>query len=78
MKPSIIQIDAEIQHGEPVFRDTRVPIKSLFDYVAGGESLETYLSDFPSVSQEMAKYVLKKAEFLFLQTYQLVHEENLA
>lgn len=73
MKQSIIQIDADIQHGEPVFRDTRVPIKSLFDYIASGESLETYLEDFPSVSTEMAQYVLKKAEYLFLQTYQLVH-----
>lgn len=59
MNTSIIQIDAEIQHSEPVFRNTRVPIKSLFDYISTGETLETYLEDFPSVTRKMALYILK-------------------
>jgi uncharacterized protein (DUF433 family) len=60
MKPSLIQIDPDIQHGEPVFRNTRVPIKSLFDYVYSGETIETYLSDFPAVSKDVVAYILKK------------------
>jgi uncharacterized protein (DUF433 family) len=78
MKSSIIQIDADIQHGEPVFRNTRVPIKSLFDYISTGESLEVYLDDFPSVNKDMALNILKKAEFLFWKTYKLKNEEGFA
>ena len=38
--------------GTPIFVGTRVPIKNLFDYVAGGHSLDDFLDDFPSVSRE--------------------------
>ena len=40
--------------GKPVFVGTRVPIKNLFDYLAGGHSLDEFLDDFPSVSREQA------------------------
>ncbi len=40
--------------GTPVFVGTRVPIKNLFDYLAGGHSLDEFLDDFPSVSREQA------------------------
>jgi uncharacterized protein (DUF433 family) len=32
--------DPEIMHGTPVFRGTRVPVQTLFDYLEGGETLE--------------------------------------
>ena len=38
--------------GTPIFVGTRVPIKNLFDYLAGGHSLDDFLDDFPSVSRE--------------------------
>lgn len=40
--------------GTPIFAGTRVPIKNLFDYLAGGHSLDDFLDDFPSVSREQA------------------------
>ena len=40
--------------GTPIFVGTRVPIKNLFDYLAGGHSLDEFLDDFPSVSREQA------------------------
>ena len=40
--------------GMPIFIGTRVPIKNLFDYLAGGHSLDEFLDDFPSVSREQA------------------------
>ncbi len=47
----VITISPEIQSGEPVFTDTRVPIKNLFDYLNGGESINEFLTDFPSVKK---------------------------
>jgi len=40
--------------GTPIFMGTRVPIKNLFDYLAGGHNLDEFLDDFPSVSREQA------------------------
>lgn len=48
--------------GTPVFADTRVPIKNLFDYIEGAEDLTEFLDDFPSVTKEMASSVLEMAK----------------
>ena len=40
--------------GTPIFVETRVPIKNLFDYLAGGHSLDEFLDDFPDVSRKQA------------------------
>jgi uncharacterized protein (DUF433 family) len=53
-----VHCDPEIMSGLPVFVGTRVPVKSLFDYLAGGETLEEFLEQFPSVSREQAVAVL--------------------
>jgi uncharacterized protein (DUF433 family) len=45
----IVHRDPEILGGTPVFRGTRVPIRSLFDYLEGGETLDEFLRQFPSV-----------------------------
>jgi uncharacterized protein (DUF433 family) len=45
--------------GEPWFFGTRVPIKILFDYIAGGEPLEEFLKGFPPVTREQAAAVLE-------------------
>jgi uncharacterized protein (DUF433 family) len=52
--------------GTPVFRGTRVPIQTLFDYLEGGESLEDFLEGFPTVSREMAVAALEEAKHLLL------------
>ncbi|MCI0439226.1 MAG: DUF433 domain-containing protein [Chloroflexi bacterium] len=47
--------------GTPVFKDTRVPLKNLIDYLEGGDSLDEFLDDFPTVTREQA---LQAIEFV--------------
>jgi uncharacterized protein (DUF433 family) len=49
-----------------VFRGTRVPIQTLFDYLEGGETLEDFLEGFPTVSRESAIAALEEAKHLLL------------
>ncbi|HKG60001.1 MAG TPA: DUF433 domain-containing protein [Pyrinomonadaceae bacterium] len=58
----IITIDPEILGGAPVFKGTRVPIKTLFEYLENNYSLEEFLECFPSVSRELARQVLERSE----------------
>lgn len=52
----------EVLSGTPVFKGTRVPVKNLFDYIETGETIATFLADFPSVKKEQAMAVLEEAE----------------
>lgn len=61
MTQLFVNIDPEIQGGVPVFNGTRVPIKNLFDFIEEGDSLETFLGQFPSVTHDMAVGVLEQA-----------------
>ena len=45
--------------GKPVFRGTRLPVQSLFDYLADGLSLDYFLETFPSITREHAAAVLR-------------------
>lgn len=56
---SLITSDPKILNGTPVFKGTRVPISTLFDYLSDGLSLEYFLETFPSVSRELATDVLR-------------------
>jgi uncharacterized protein (DUF433 family) len=58
--------DPEIMHGTPVFRGTRVPVQTLFDYLEGGQRLEEFLDGFPTVSRELALQALEEAKQLLL------------
>ena len=58
---SIVHSDPEISGGTPVFRGTRVPARTLFDYLEGGESLEEFLDQFPSVTRVQALAALASA-----------------
>lgn len=58
----VIEIDREKVSGTPVFGGTRVPIKNLFDYLEGGDSLEEFLNGFPPVTREQAVAVFEMAE----------------
>ena len=55
----LIERDPEKLSGTPVFAGTRVPIKNLFDYLEGGDSLDVFLDDFPTVTREQALAVLE-------------------
>ena len=61
MNKQLITVDPEIHSGTPVFAGTRVPVKTLFDHLQAGDSLEVFLNDFPSVSRELAVAVLEEA-----------------
>jgi uncharacterized protein (DUF433 family) len=65
MAQAIIR-DPEIMHGTPVFRGTRVPVQTLFDYLEGGDSLDEFLEGFPTVSREIALQALEEAKQLLL------------
>lgn len=56
-----IKIDPEIQGGTPCFVGMRVPAKSLFDWLAAGETLDHFLEQFPSVTREQALAVLERS-----------------
>ena len=60
-KDDFVNIDPEILHGTPVFKGTRVPIDTLFDYLATGESLDEFLEDFPSVKRDQAEMAINYA-----------------
>jgi len=51
---SVVHCDPEILFGTPVFVGTRVPSQILFEFLAAGDSLETFLDAFPSVKREQA------------------------
>ena len=61
MNSQRITVDPDIHSGTPVFAGTRVPIKTLFDHLEAGDSLEVFLDDFPSVSRDLAIGVLEEA-----------------
>lgn len=61
---SVIVKDPEILGGEPVFRDTRVPFQALIDYLEGGQNLDEFLSDFPTVTRDAAIASLEEAKSL--------------
>jgi uncharacterized protein (DUF433 family) len=57
----LVWADPERMSGVPCFYGTRVPVKNLFDYLEGGESLDTFLEDFEGVSRGQAEGVLRLA-----------------
>ena len=61
---NIIVKDQDILGGTPVFRGTRVPFQALLDYLEGGQSLDEFLDDFPTVSKDAAVGALELAQSL--------------
>ncbi|MGA7733412.1 MAG: DUF433 domain-containing protein [Chloroflexia bacterium] len=62
----LINRDPEIMSGTPVFMGTRVPIKTMFDHLEDGYSLDGFLEQFPSVKREQATAVLELYKDLLL------------
>lgn len=56
-KEDFVSLDPEVLHGTPVFKGTRVPIETLFDYLSDSESINDFLDDFPSVKKEQVTAV---------------------
>jgi uncharacterized protein (DUF433 family) len=66
---NVIVKDGDILGGTPVFRGTRVPIRNLFDYLEGGETLDDFLQGFPTVTRESAVAALEEAKDLLLHRF---------
>ncbi len=59
---TLVVIDPEILGGEAVFAGTRVPVRSLFDHLEAGETIEDFLEGFPGVSREQVIAVLEESK----------------
>jgi uncharacterized protein (DUF433 family) len=59
--------DPDVMHGTPVFRGTRVPVQTMFDYIENGDSLDEFLEGFPTISRELAVQVLEECKELGLE-----------
>jgi uncharacterized protein (DUF433 family) len=67
MKASdLITVDPEVLGGAPVFKGTRVPVKTLFEYLEDNYSLDDFLECFPTVTRDMARRVLERSESALL------------
>ena len=61
----------EVLGGTPVFKGTRVPIKILFDYLQGGDNIQEFLENYPTVNKIFAQKVLE-----LLSTFLIEIETN--
>jgi uncharacterized protein (DUF433 family) len=59
---AIVHTHPDLLSGTPVFVGTRVPVQSLFDYLEGGETLDEFLRQFPSVGRTQAAAALELAK----------------
>ena len=58
---AVVSVDLDIMSGTPVFAGTRVPARTLIDYLEGGDALDVFLEDFPTVSRAQAIAFLEAA-----------------
>jgi len=63
----LIDRSDDVLGGTPVFRGTRVPVRTLLDYLEEGQPLDEFLADYPTVSREQAVGVLELAAQLVLR-----------
>ena len=64
---TVIQCSDSILRGTPVFKGTRVPAKTLIDYLEAGDRLDDFLEDFPTVTREQALQALELAKEALLR-----------
>ncbi len=64
----VVHSDPDTLGGTPVFVGTRVPLKALLDYLAGGHTLDDFLDDFPTVTRAQAVTVLERGLRLLVNT----------
>jgi uncharacterized protein (DUF433 family) len=62
IQKAVVHSDPEILGGTPVFVGTRVPFQTLLDYLEGGETLDEFLENFPTVTREQAIAALEQAK----------------
>jgi len=59
---TVISSSADVMGGAPVFKNTRVPVQTLLDYLEQGDSIDIFLQDFPTVSREQVVRLLEEAK----------------
>lgn len=62
LENSVISASPDIMGGTVVFAGTRVPVQTLFDYLKGGESIDSFLDGFPTISREQVIIFLEETE----------------
>ena len=62
----LVTVDADVLGGTPVFKGTRVPVRTLFDYLESNYTLDEFLECFPSVTRPMACRLLERSESALL------------
>jgi uncharacterized protein (DUF433 family) len=62
MKKKIFEVKEDVQDGEPVFPNTRIPISWLFSMLKSGESINDFFEGFPDVTKEQVNNLLESAE----------------
>lgn len=62
---SVVESSPDILGGTPVFQGTRVPVATLFDYLAAGDPLERFLDHFPTVKREQVVALLDELKDQF-------------
>jgi uncharacterized protein (DUF433 family) len=62
MNDRVIDTNAEILGGTPVFAGTRVPVRILIEYLEAGDRLDDFLENYPTVSRNQAIGVLERAK----------------
>ena len=67
---NLVETDPEKLGGTPVFYGTRVPIRNLFDCLEGGESVDDFLDQFPTVTREQALAVLEESKERLILSYE--------
>ena len=67
-KNSVVVVDPEVMSGTPCFAGTRVPARALLDYLEGGETLDDFLEQFPTVTRRQAIAFLEEAGERLLAT----------
>ena len=65
---SVIHSDPQIMGGTPVFVGTRVPFQTLIDYIEGGDTIDEFLDDFPTVSRDQVIAAIELAKTRVLAT----------
>ncbi len=74
-----VTVDPEIMWGTPVFAGSKVPIQTLLDYIETGETVNTFLSEFPSVKRDVVIAFLEQgAEKLIAPERQAILSESAA
>jgi uncharacterized protein (DUF433 family) len=63
---SVVRSNPGVMGGTPVFAGTRVPVRSLLEYLAAGDTLDTFLDHFPSVRRDQAVGALDVAKELLI------------